>query len=86
VKAFDECDKLVVLDIYEVAGRERVGEHGAITSKLLTRAISRRGISVEYLKAAKLKTYLRKYLKRGDVLLMMGAGTIWDMTRKLFSK
>ncbi len=92
VKAFDGCDRLILLDIYEVAGRERTlgrrgaglaQKHGEITSKLLARAISRRGISAEYLKATELKTHLSRHLKHGDVLLMMGAGTIWDMTKQL---
>lgn len=84
VSAFDGCDELILLDIYEVAGRERKRGGRETNSGELARAISRRGIRARYLsKAENLARLLSENLTKGDILLMMGAGTIWEMTKKL---
>ena len=87
VKAFDDCDGLVLLDIYEVAGRERTRKSGAVNSARLTAAISRRGTPALYLPdPRRLAPFLQKNLRRGDVLLMMGAGDIWETTKRLMQQ
>lgn len=84
--AFDECDELVLLDIYEVAGRERSKKYRGVNSQKLAAAISRRGKSCFYLSSpSKLKSFLSKRLRRGDILIMMGAGSIWEITKQLMS-
>lgn len=83
-RAFDGCDEVVLLDIYEVAGREKHRRARGVSSEALAAAIARRGVSARYLAhPARLAPFLRARLKRGDVVLMMGAGTIWEMTKNL---
>lgn len=82
-RAFDQCDELRILDIYEVAGRERKKKNSSITSEALALAIAHHGISAQYLKSSDLKSYLSKNLTSGDILLMMGAGSIWEITQSL---
>ncbi|MBI4132683.1 MAG: UDP-N-acetylmuramate--L-alanine ligase [Candidatus Sungbacteria bacterium] len=84
--AFANCDQLILLDIYEVAGREHARSQSAVSSQKLAQAIAKRGVPASYLKnAAALKSFLRQHLTKGDVLLMMGAGSIWEMTKKLMT-
>jgi UDP-N-acetylmuramate--alanine ligase len=86
VKAFDGCDALILLDIYEVAGRERHRHSPAVSSIALARAIRRRGLPALYLpEPRRLAAFLRRWLRPGDVLLMMGAGSIWEMTKRLMA-
>lgn len=81
--AFDHCDELILLDIYEVAGRERKHAASAVSSEKLAAAIARCGVRAQYLASNQLKTFLRTHLKNGDVIIMMGAGSIWEMTKNL---
>lgn len=84
IRAFDACDALILLDIYEVAGRERSRKSDAVSSAALASAVNRRGAPALYLPdPRRLKPFLRQALGRGDVLLMMGAGDIWEMTKEL---
>lgn len=84
--AFDGCDAVVMLDIYEVAGREKKNKSPKINSKTLAEAVTRRGVTAHYLREPKrLKSFLQKNLEAGDVVLMMGAGSIWEMTKKLMN-
>lgn len=86
-RSFDGCNAVVMLDIYEVAGREKKNKSPKINSKTLAEAIARRGVAAHYLRAPKrLKMFLQKNLAAGDVVLMMGAGSIWEMTKKLMKK
>jgi len=86
-RAFDGCDAVLMLDIYEVAGREKKNKSPKIHSERLAQAIARRGVAAHYLSEPKrLKTFLRKHLETGDVVLMMGAGSIWEMTKKLMRR
>ena len=86
VKAFDECDELVLLDIYEVAGRERAAKQSDVSSEYLARAISRRGLPATYISnTTRLRLFLRTRLGEDCVLLMMGAGSIWETTKQLMT-
>ena len=81
-RAFDGCNQLYLLDIYEVAGRE-AGHHGP-NVKALAAAIRKRGHPAEYVPpSANLGSFLKSRLKQNDVLIMMGAGSIWEMTKAL---
>lgn len=82
--AFDACDGLLLLDIYEVAGRERSRRSPAINSLTLAQAISRRSTPAAYLaNPRRLRKLFARWLKPPDILLMMGAGDIWEMTKEL---
>ena len=83
-RAFRDCDALILLDIYEVAGRERTQKSRTVNSETLAAAVSRHGTPALYVAhPARLRPFLRKSLRPGDVLLMMGAGSIWEMTKAL---
>lgn len=85
-RAFDGCDAVLMLDIYEVAGREKKNKSPKIHSERLAQAIARRGVAAQYLNEPKrLRAFLRRHLMKGDVVLMMGAGSIWEMTKQLMA-
>ena len=83
--AFGDADRAVLLDIYEVAGRERRQKVGDISSGKLAQTVSRRGQSAIYMPNGRLRSYLRRELKPDDILIMMGAGSIWEMTKALMA-
>lgn len=83
-RAFGRADAAVLLDIYEVAGREQNKKSQEVNSQKLAAAISRRGQICFYLHDPRqLKSFLEKRLGRGDILVMMGAGSIWEITKQL---
>lgn len=85
--AFDQCDVAAFLDIYEVAGREKKRRSNKITSEKLAAAVRRRGVETCYLSnPRRIKPFLKNYLHKGDILIMMGAGSIWEMTKRLMWK
>ncbi|MBZ9572096.1 UDP-N-acetylmuramate--L-alanine ligase [Patescibacteria group bacterium] len=71
-------DKLIITDIYDVAGREKKKIKGQVSSKKLVKAINKKWAiclpSIE--KAA---NYLKKHLKGGEVVIVMGAGDIYKL-------
>lgn len=84
-RSFAGCDALILLDVYEVAGREQKRKPGSANSERLARAVTRHGTPALYLSGSRrLKPFLKRWLKPNDVLLMMGAGDIWELTKGLF--
>lgn len=72
--AFSSADELLLMDIYEVAGRE---EAIPVSSKELAEEIHSTGGNVSYVKTpAGVLDYLSHSMKKGDVVLLMGAGDI----------
>lgn len=89
IHAFDETDYLILLPIYEVAGRDRLvtSNKQQVTSKNLAKLIPR---SVYLANPNALKNTIQKIvienykLKiKNSVVVMMGAGTISEFTSKL---
>lgn len=85
IKAFGSADILILLDIYQVAGREE--KNNKMTSRKLASAItekSGREIAIPPNITA-LKTHLKNTLRVGkdDIVIMMGAGNINEWTDKL---
>ncbi len=83
VPSFDKADKLIVSEVYDVAGRDE--EREEISSRKLVEAINDRGI-VEARYARDLdqaEQMTRKLAKPNDVILIMGAGDIDEVARKL---
>jgi len=91
-KAFDAADKLILLDIYGVAGREESAITAKVSSAKLAAAIFKRWKklfpepvegqqkSVLHLKnIQKAAAYLQKNLQKGDACLIMGASDIWKI-------
>jgi UDP-N-acetylmuramate--alanine ligase len=82
-KAFREApvDEIIITDIYDVAGREEKSIKKKVNSKKLVKAINKN--SVIYLPEGKVLNYLKKNLVNREVLIIMGAGDIYDLTKKL---
>ena len=79
VKALSETkiDKVIVTDIYDVAGREKGDIKKKISSQRLVEKINKSWI--EYLAKDKIKSYLEDNLEQGQVLIIMGAGNVYKI-------
>ena len=83
--------KLLLMDIYDVAGREEGSIKKRISSLRLTEEIQKKRppFSILHTPNAKdAKSYLSKNLKSGDIVMVMGAGDIYknltlELTRSL---
>jgi UDP-N-acetylmuramate--alanine ligase len=80
IKVFREIpiDKLIITDIYDVAGREKEGMKGKINSEKLVKTIDRTWAI--YSPKEKIMNYLKKNLKGREVVIIMGAGDIYKIT------
>jgi UDP-N-acetylmuramate--alanine ligase len=74
-------DKLIVTDIYSVAGRETDEIKQKVSSEKLVKAAS--NPSVVYLPERKLENFLRENVEAGQVLIIMGAGDIYSLSLRL---
>ncbi|GAI15149.1 unnamed protein product [marine sediment metagenome] len=83
VKVFKAAslDKLIITDIYDVAGRELKNLKKKVNSKKLIEAIGKKGAC--YLPKSKIINYLRKNLEGGEVVIIMGAGDIYKLCEEL---
>ncbi len=82
-RAFDAADKVFILPIYKVLGRDEKFLHD---SAALVRALQKRSPQkpIFYLtELRKIKTALMGQLTHSPVVVMMGAGDIADLTKKL---
>jgi UDP-N-acetylmuramate--alanine ligase len=81
VKAFKEAidskliDKLLLIDVYDVAGRESKEAKEKVSSKILAEAIG----NAEYTS----KEDLFEKLNGGEVVIFMGAGDIYNLSQDL---
>ncbi len=72
-------DKLIITDIYDVAGREEKEIKNKINSEKLVKAINKK--NVIYLPKDDILNYLKNNLKNGQVLIIMGAGDIYNLVK-----
>jgi len=86
VKVFRQApiNKLIVTDIYDVAGREEKEIKEKVSSEKLIKAI-KRAFAI-YLPKEKIIDYLKKNLRGGEVVIIMGAGDIYNLTLDLTEK
>jgi UDP-N-acetylmuramate--alanine ligase len=89
VPSFDGADALVLAEIFDVAGREEVSD-SHVSSKQLADAVQERdrehGVTRDVTYAADLdETYaaLRDRVRHGDIVIIMGAGDIYTLAKKL---
>lgn len=92
VKVFREVpiDQIIITDIYDVAGREiltssrthdRIGAKiKEVSSKKLVEAASQQNII--YLALEDIERFVKKNISAGDVLIIMGAGDIYQLADK----
>ena len=83
VKVFRQApvDKLIITDIYDVAGREEKKIKKKINSEKLVKAVNKNWVI--YLPKKKIINYLKKNLKGGEVVVIMGAGDIYNLAVRL---
>ncbi len=75
-----KIDKIIITDIYDVAGRETQQINKQVNSEKLVKKIGKK--SVVYLPLDKAEQFARENLKSGDVLLVMGAGSVYKLAGK----
>ncbi len=79
VKAFNGVDKLIITDIYLIAGREPK-EARADFSKQLVNEIKKQNIDAEYIaRYDDIVTKLKKIARAGDIILTLGATNIYQV-------
>jgi len=82
VKVFEKApvDRIIVTDIYDVAGRENKNIKKRVNSQKLVKTINK--LNVIYLPRGKIISYLKKNLKGREVVVIVGAGDIYYLFRK----
>jgi len=87
IKSFREAadmslaEKIIISDIYDVAGREEKNIKNKINSKILAEKTKRENIT--YLEKNKILNHIKQNSSHFDVLLIMGAGDIYKIVDKL---
>jgi len=83
VKAFRKApiDRLIITDIFDVAGRESQRIRQKVDSQKLVKAVNKD--SVIYLPKNKIVAYLKKEVRGGEVVIVMGAGDIYLIDKNL---
>jgi len=86
VKVFKNhpVDKVIITDIYTVSGRESKKIMEKVNSQKLVEAVNRE--NVIYLPKEKILPYLKKNLRGGEVVIIMGAGDIYNLNEKIKNK
>ncbi len=77
-------DKLIISDIYTVAGRERKEVMRKVSSEKLVEAIKKEN-AIYIPSFQEIKKYLKENLKGGEVIIIMGAGDIYLLEKELIS-
>jgi len=79
VKVFSNApvDKLIITDIFDVAGREKGDIKEKINSEKLIKKIKLP--NSEYLPKYKIKKYLKDNLIGGEIIIIMGAGNVYKI-------
>ena len=79
-------ERLILTDIYDVAGREGEGLYKKVSSAKLARTLQERKLEYEVLHIPTLletEKFLRKTIRGQEVVMVMGAGDIYNLTLKL---
>ena len=85
-------NKLIITDIYDVAGREETKIKQKVSSEKLVKAIVNCKLKIENYPVLYISTlqqveqYLQKNLRGGEVVMVMGAGNIYGLTVRLTKK
>ncbi|MBI1984630.1 MAG: UDP-N-acetylmuramate--L-alanine ligase [Candidatus Wildermuthbacteria bacterium] len=74
-------EKLIITDVYDVAGRENKALKAKVSSEKLARATG--ALHIPTVKQA--EQYLKQNLRGGEIVMIMGAGDIYGLTLRLRS-
>jgi UDP-N-acetylmuramate--alanine ligase len=74
-------NKIIITDIYDVAGRETKTINKEVSSEKLVEKINKK--NVIYVPFCDIERYVRGNIKAGDVLIIMGAGNVYKLAEKL---
>lgn len=82
VKTFRKMpiDRIIITDIYDVAGRETKKINKEVSSEKLVKKINQK--NVFYLPIEELEFNIKESIKSGEVLIIMGAGDIYKLADK----
>lgn len=72
-------DELILTDIYEVKGREE--KERKINSQKIVKELNKKNI--RYVPKSKIIKLLEKEVKGGNIIMMVGAGDIYNLSKKL---
>ncbi len=86
-KAFNLADKIGIMDIYSVAGREDSSIKKQVNSQFLVESLRYQKKDALYLPSfEKAEGFLKYNLKKNDLAIIMGAGDIWRLTESLLNR
>ncbi len=87
IEAFDLADRVCLLPVYDVAGRETSAARKKVNSVKLAHALLERGKNAWHSDSFDAAAdYVRSHARSGDVVLLMGAGDIYPaLSRKLLT-
>lgn len=94
-QSFDNADRVLLLPVYAVAGREQMvrlrssqeGISRKVNSAMLAKELSLRGKYAHYAPSfADALYYLNGEVRKGDVVLIMGAGTIYQLGKQFVAR
>lgn len=86
VTAFDMADRVTLLPVYDVAGRETKLAKSKVNSKKLAAELKKRGKDAEYFNSfTAAQNFIESEVHPGDVVLVMGAGNIYKLAQELTS-
>ncbi len=76
-----KIDKIIITDIYDVAGRETKKINSQVSSEELVKKINKKNVS--YAKMNDLENIIKENIKPKDVLIIMGAGDIYKLSKNI---
>lgn len=75
----NQVDKLILIDIYDVAGRENEEIKKKVSSQKICEEIKSKKPVLHIPNIEKTKEYLEKNLSNGEIIIVMGAGDIYQL-------
>jgi UDP-N-acetylmuramate--alanine ligase len=75
-----KIDNIIITDIYDVAGREVKDISDEVSSEKLVKKINKKNVA--YMPITDAETFVKDNIKSGDILIIMGAGSIYKLVDK----